>query len=63
MRFLVYILIGILLAIIFGVIVKNPMDDSGKEFNANIFPFEIKDPEDWYKSKDEESNSENEKHD
>jgi hypothetical protein len=46
------ILIGIVLVIVFIVIVHNPMDDSGEEFNGNIFPFEIKDPQDWFKSKE-----------
>lgn len=61
MGFLMYIIIGILLVIVFVAIVKNPMDDSGEEFNANIFPFEIKDSKEWHKSKDEKSISENKK--
>lgn len=61
MGFLVYIIVGILLIIVLAAIIKNPMDDSREEFNANIFPLEIKDPKEWCKSKDKKSNSQNKK--
>ena len=47
----------VILVIIVLKMLENPMDDSG-EFNGNIFPFEIKDPEDWFKSKPKEEKRE-----
>lgn len=52
MGIFVYVLIGLAVIGLFVAITNNPMDDSGEEFNPNIFPFEIKDPKDWCKSKD-----------
>lgn len=52
MNVFVYLLIGIVVVGLFIAITNNPMDDSGEEFNPNIFPFEIKDPNDWYKLKE-----------
>ncbi|WMJ80182.1 hypothetical protein RBU49_15360 [Clostridium sp. MB40-C1] len=63
MRILLYIIIGIVLFIIFAVIFEKPMDDSGDEFNANIFPFEIKDPKDWYKTKQDKTQKDKTKED
>ncbi|MCY6485229.1 hypothetical protein OW763_12855 [Clostridium aestuarii] len=60
MKLFIWLLIIISVIIVFVVITKNPMDDSGEEFNANIFPFEIKDPKDWYKSKENEKEKDKE---
>ncbi|MEA4827720.1 MAG: hypothetical protein VB130_13990 [Clostridium sp.] len=57
MRVIIYIILGIILCVLFIKIFDKPMDDSGEEFNPNIFPFEIKDPNDWYNSKDKENNN------
>lgn len=54
----VAIIIGIILVVGIIAMLHNPMDDSGEEFNPNIFPFEIKDPKDWHKPKEEDNNSE-----
>lgn len=54
------IIIGIILVVGFIAMIHNPMDESGEEFNPNIFPFEIKDPQDWYKPKEKDGDSKQE---
>lgn len=53
MNILMYLILGVIVGVIIIAIIHNPMDDSGDEFNPNIFPFEIKDPNDWGKTKNE----------
>ncbi|QGU96629.1 hypothetical protein GOM49_17410 [Clostridium bovifaecis] len=54
MNIFVYIVIVLAAIGLFVAITNNPMDDSGEEFNPNIFPFEIKDPKDWCKPRNKD---------
>lgn len=55
MKVILWITLTAVVCFVIIAVLERPMDDSGDDFNPNIFPFEIKHPKDWCKEKKDSS--------